>query len=184
MVTIDGARDFDDAVWAERLADDSGFRILVAIADVAHYVRPDSALDREAKLRGNSCYFPDRVLPMLPEALSNGWCSLVPHEDRGCLVADMRIDGEGRLTHRRFRRGIMRSAARLTYERVEAALKGEPDEELAPLVEPLLTPLRDAFEVLLAARERRERWISTCPSGSSSCPRTSARWSIFARESG
>lgn len=157
LVTIDGAdaRDFDDAVWAERLADDAGFHILVAIADVAHYVRPDSALDREAKLRGNSCYFPDRVLPMLPEALSNGWCSLVPHEDRGCLVADMRIDMEGRLTHRRFRRGIMRSAARLTYERVEAALKGAPDEELAPLVEPRLIPLRDAFEVLLAARERR-----------------------------
>lgn len=158
LVTIDGAdaRDFDDAVWAERLDDNSGgFRILVAIADVAHYVNPDSALDREARLRGNSCYFPDRVLPMLPEALSNGWCSLVPHEDRGCLVADLRIDGLGRLTHQRFRRGIMRSAARLTYEQVEAALNGQPDEVVAPLVEPVLHPLREAFEILQVARMQR-----------------------------
>ena len=105
LVTIDGAdaRDFDDAVWAERLADDAGFSILVAIADVAHYeagfARPG------AKLRGNSCYFLDESCPRRLEALSNGWCSLVPHEDRGCLVAEMRIDGEGQSTHRRFRRG-------------------------------------------------------------------------------
>ncbi|MGB1156011.1 MAG: ribonuclease R [Alphaproteobacteria bacterium] len=157
LVTIDGAdaRDFDDAVWAKRLPDDAGFRILVAIADVSHYVRPNSALDREAKKRGNSCYFPDRVLPMLPEALSNGWCSLVPHEDRGCLVADMTIDMQGKLIRKRFERGIMRSAARLTYERVEAALNGAPDDEIAPLVEPNLIPLRDAFTVLALAREQR-----------------------------
>lgn len=157
LVTIDGedARDFDDAVWAEALPEEAGFRILVAIADVSHYVRPQSALDREAKLRGNSCYFPDRVLPMLPEALSNGWCSLVPHEDRGCLVADMTIDTQGKLTAKRFERGIMRSAARLTYERVEAALNGNPDEEIEPLLESNLFPLKAAFEVLAKAREER-----------------------------
>lgn len=157
LVTIDGedARDFDDAVWAEALPGNTGFRILVAIADVSHYVRPQSALDVEAKRRGNSCYFPDRVLPMLPEALSNGWCSLVPHEDRGCLVADMTIDNHGKLTAKRFDRGIMRSAARLTYERVEAALNGNPDEEIEPLVEPNLVPLKAAYEVLAKAREER-----------------------------
>lgn len=157
LITIDGAdaRDFDDAVWAERLPEGKGYRILVAIADVAHYVRSGSALDTEAKKRGNSCYFPDRVLPMLPEALSNGWCSLVPHEDRGCLVADMTIDADGKLTKKRFERGIMRSAARLTYERVEAALLGAPDAEIAPLMAPVLLPLHEAFEILQAARETR-----------------------------
>lgn len=157
LVTIDGedARDFDDAVWAEALPNEAGFRILVAIADVSHYVRPQSALDQEAKRRGNSCYFPDRVLPMLPEALSNGWCSLVPHEDRGCLVADMTIDKDGKLTAKHFQRGIMRSAARLTYERVEAALNGNPDAEIEPLLEPNLIPLKAAFEVLAKAREER-----------------------------
>ena len=157
LVTIDGAdaRDFDDAVWSEALPNGQGFRIMVAIADVAHYVRPGSALDQEAQLRGNSCYFPDRVLPMLPEALSNGWCSLVPHEDRGCLVADMTIDMRGKLTSKRFQRGIMRSAARLTYERVEDALNGQPDAEIEPLLDTSLRPLKVAYEVLAAAREER-----------------------------
>lgn len=157
LVTIDGgdARDFDDAVWAEELPDGAGFNILVAIADVAHYVTPRSALDTEARLRGNSCYFPDRVLPMLPEALSNGWCSLVPHEDRGCLVAEMTIDGHGKLTAKRFKRGIMRSAARLTYERVEEALDGHPDADIEPLLETNLRPLKSAYEVLAKAREAR-----------------------------
>ena len=119
LVTIDGedARDFDDAVFAE--PDDSlspgGFRLIVAIADVAHYVLPGSALDRVARLRGNSVYFPDRVVPMLPEALSNGWCSLRPGEDRGCLFCEVRIDAGGRKLAHRFGRGLMRSAARLTY---------------------------------------------------------------------
>ena len=98
-----------------------GFRLVVAIADVAHYVQPGSALDQAARQRGNSVYFPDRVVPMLPEALSNGWCSLRPHEDRGCLFAEMRIDRDGRKTGHRFGRGLMRSAARLTYEQVQAA---------------------------------------------------------------
>ena len=121
LITIDGedARDFDDAVYAE--PDGEGFRLIVAIADVAHYVRPDSSLNRDARERGNSVYFPDRVVPMLPEELSNGWCSLRPDEDRGCLFVEMWVDKEGRKTRHKFGRGLMRSAARLTYELVEAA---------------------------------------------------------------
>jgi ribonuclease R len=121
LVTIDGedARDFDDAVYAEPQG--PGFRIIVAIADVAHYVRLGSALDHAARTRGNSVYFPDRVVPMLPEALSNGWCSLRPHEDRGCLFVELRIDADGRKTGHRFGRGLMRSAARVTYEAVQHA---------------------------------------------------------------
>ncbi len=125
LVTIDGedARDFDDAVFAE--PDDSlapgGFRLVVAIADVAHFVLPGSPLDHAARSRGNSVYFPDRVVPMLPEALSNGWCSLRPDEDRGCLFAELWIDAGGRKLAHRFGRGLMRSAARLTYEQVQQA---------------------------------------------------------------
>ncbi len=98
LVTIDGedARDFDDAVWAE--PDGDGHRLIVAIADVAHYVPSGSPLDRTAWDRGNSVYFPDRVVPMLPEALSNGWCSLRPQEERGCLFVEMQVDAEGRKT--------------------------------------------------------------------------------------
>lgn len=153
LVTIDGedARDFDDAVWAE--PDGDGWRVVVAIADVAHYVRPGSALDREAWARGNSVYFPDRVVPMLPEALSNGWCSLRPQEDRGCLFVDMRFDASGRKTGHRFGRGIMRSAARLTYEAVQRAHDAGTDPEgLAP---GHIARLYGAFRALLDARERR-----------------------------
>ena len=119
LVTIDGedARDFDDAVYAE--PEGNGFRLVVAIADVAHYVRPGSPLDHAARMRGNSVYFPDRVVPMLPEALSNGWCSLRPSEDRGCLYVELRIDARGRKLSHRFGRGLMRSAARLTYQQVQ-----------------------------------------------------------------
>jgi ribonuclease R len=115
LVTIDGedARDFDDAVFAE--PDGAGYRLIVAIADVAHYVRTGAALDQAARQRGNSVYFPDRVVPMLPEELSNGWCSLRPNEERGCLFVEMRISLEGRKLSHRFGRGLMRSAARLTY---------------------------------------------------------------------
>ncbi|MDO9501877.1 ribonuclease R [Falsiroseomonas sp.] len=153
LVTIDGedARDFDDAVWAE--PDGEGWRCLVAIADVAHYVTPDSALDREAWARGNSVYFPDRVVPMLPEALSNGWCSLRPDEPRGCLFVEMRVDRTGRKTAHRFGRGIMRSAARLTYEQVQAAKDGGTLPEGVPA--DLLGHLYGAFEALLADRARR-----------------------------
>jgi ribonuclease R len=149
LVTIDGedARDFDDAVYAE--ADGAGFRLIVAIADVAHYVRPGSALDKAAWTRGNSCYFPDRVVPMLPEALSNGWCSLRPNEDRGCLFVEMQVDATGKKTAHRFGRGLMRSAARLTYEQVQEAHDAGTETSLP------LWPLYAAFRVLLAARNAR-----------------------------
>jgi ribonuclease R len=125
LVTIDGedARDFDDAVWAEPDGE-NGWHAIVAIADVAHYVLPESALDTEAQRRGNSVYFPDRVVPMLPEHLSNGLCSLQPNVDRGCLVAHLWIDRSGRLKRYQFTRGLMRSAARLTYHQVENVLEG------------------------------------------------------------
>ena len=110
-----------------------GWRLLVAIADVAWYVRHDKPLDRAAYQRGTSVYFPDRVVPMLPEALSNHWCSLVPREDRPVLVAEMSIDAEGHLKRHRFHRAMMRSAARLTYTRVQRAIDGTPDAEIAPL---------------------------------------------------
>ncbi|MFN6953298.1 MAG: RNB domain-containing ribonuclease, partial [Acetobacteraceae bacterium] len=152
LVTIDGedARDFDDAVFAE--PDGQGWRIVVAIADVAHYVRPGGALDREAWARGNSVYFPDRVVPMLPEALSNGWCSLKPNEDRGCLFAEMRLDAEGRKLAHRFGRGIMRSAARLTYEQVQAAHDGMGPDAAPPHA---VAHLYGAFRALARAREAR-----------------------------
>ncbi|MGH6884006.1 MAG: ribonuclease R, partial [Hypericibacter sp.] len=160
LVTIDGedARDFDDAVWATE-DDDSknpgGWQVVVAIADVAHYVRPGSALDRAARDRGNSVYFPDRVVPMLPEELSNGWCSLKPNEDRGCLAVRMVFNLQGEKLSHRFYRGLMRSAARLTYNRMQAAIDGRPDELTAPLLEPVIKPLYGAFQALLAERERR-----------------------------
>jgi ribonuclease R len=160
LVTIDGpdARDFDDAVCAE--ADDDpgnpgGWRLLVAIADVAHYVRPGSALDRSAYLRGNSVYFPDRVVPMLPEALSNGLCSLKPHEPRACLAYQMRIDQNGQLLKSRLVRGLMRSVARLTYGQVQAAIEGVTDEVTAPLLDPVIRPLYGAYEALCKARAAR-----------------------------
>ncbi len=149
LVTIDGedARDFDDAVFAE--PDGSGFRLIVAIADVAHYVHPGSALDHAARTRGNSVYFPDRVVPMLPEALSNGWCSLRPNEDRGCLFVEVRIDADGRKRSHRFGRGLMRSAARLTYEKMQQAHDAGDDLGLP------LPHLYAAFRALLAARTAR-----------------------------
>jgi len=160
LVTIDGedARDFDDAVHAapdEDPKNPGGFVLTVAIADVAHYVRPGDALDRAAYWRGNSVYFPDRVVPMLPEALSNGLCSLKPEEDRGCLAVRMVIDAEGKKLRHRFTRALMRSSARLTYNQVQAAADGQPDETAAPLVESAIKPLYGAFRALLAARHKR-----------------------------
>jgi ribonuclease R len=155
LITIDGedARDFDDAVWAE--AHETGWRIMVAIADVGWYVRPNDALDKEAFKRGNSVYFPDRVVPMLPEALSNGWCSLKPNEERPCLAVEIKLDAEGNKLSHRFMRGLMKSAARTTYTRVQAAIDGEPDEAMGPLVEPVLKPLYGAWAALGKARARR-----------------------------
>ena len=141
LVTIDGedARDYDDAVWCERSR--SGWRLIVAIADVGHYVRPGSPLDAEARERGTSVYFPNRVLPMLPEALSNGLCSLVPHEDRLCLCCELRVNDAGRITRSRFFEGVMRSAARLTYREVGEFLarpEGRHEPKLEALRERLL----------------------------------------------
>jgi ribonuclease R len=160
LVTIDGAdaRDFDDAVFAEADSDPKnpgGFVLVVAIADVAHYVRSGDPLDRNAYWRGNSVYFPDRVVPMLPEELSNGLCSLKPSEDRGCLAVRMVIDAEGRKLRHRFMRGLMRSAARLTYEQAQAAADGRPDELTSPLLGPVIRPLYGAFRALLNERQRR-----------------------------
>ena len=160
LVTIDGsdARDFDDAVWAAPDPDPAhqgGWHLVVAVADVGHYVQPGDALDRAAGRRGNSVYFPDRVVPMLPEALSNGLCSLKPGEERPCLAVHLWIDREGRTRRHRFVRGLMRSAARLTYEQVQAARDGSPDDLTGPLVEPVIGPLYGAFGALLAARQQR-----------------------------
>ncbi len=154
LVTIDGAdaRDFDDAVFAEPIPS-GGHRLVIAIADVAAYVTHNSALDRQARERGNSCYFPDQVVPMLPEALSNGWCSLVPDEERGCLAVEVRIDDQGRKLSHRFVRGLMRSHARLTYHQVEEVIEGDAsDSDALPLIQNLLS----AYEALDQERHRRQ----------------------------
>jgi ribonuclease R len=159
LVTIDGAdaRDFDDAVWAEPDPDPKnrgGWHIVVAIADVAWYVRPSTALDREARRRSNSVYFPDRVVPMLPEALSNDLCSLKPGVDRACLAVHLWIDAAGRKRRHRFERGLMRSAARLTYEQVQATREGR-NEGGFPLSQERLAALYGAFAALATARAGR-----------------------------
>ena len=158
LVTIDGAdaRDYDDAVWAA--PDDEisgGWRLIVAIADVASYVKPGDALDRSAEDRGTSVYFPDRVVPMLPEALSNGWCSLVPDEARPCLAVEIRLDAQGAIRGHKFQRGLMRSAARLTYEQAQAAHDGYPDVDTDQLLYPGIQPLYGAYEALIRGRDKR-----------------------------
>jgi ribonuclease R len=157
LVTIDGedARDFDDAVYADVAR--GGFRLLVAIADVSHYVVPGSALDAEARERATSVYFPGRVIPMLPERLSNHLCSLMPEVERLCMVCDMNITGEGRVTRARFYPGLMRSSARLTYSRVAAALverKPATRQELAAAL-PVLETLHEVYRALRRHREGR-----------------------------
>ncbi|MBM3617824.1 MAG: ribonuclease R [Alphaproteobacteria bacterium] len=156
LVTIDGAdaRDFDDAVWAEPTKD-GGWHVLVAIADVAHYVHFGTALDNEAFLRGNSVYFPNRVVPMLPEALSNGLCSLNPNEDRYCLAVHLWIDNKGKTTKYEFVRGLMRSKARLTYEQVQAAHDGEPGMVPEAILKNVIEPLYGVFRVLDKRRQER-----------------------------
>ncbi len=161
LVTIDDhdARDFDDAVWAEPdpAADNpGGWHMVVAIADVAWYVRPGDALDRCALERGNSVYLPGCVLPMLPEALSNHWCSLKPGEDRPCLAVHLWIDGEGRALDHRFERALIRSTARLTYDQVQDARDGRPTEQTAALLETVITPLYGAYQALKAEAARRK----------------------------
>lgn len=156
LVTIDGAdaRDFDDAVFAEKLEDGS-FHLIVAIADVSYYVRPGSTLDDEAQKRGNSTYFPDRVVPMLPEALSNDLCSLRPNENRAAMAAHLWIDTNGKLTKYKIGRAIIRSAARLIYEQVQAAMDGQTDDLTAPLLTPVIKPLYEAYRILDKARQKR-----------------------------
>ncbi|WP_435257551.1 ribonuclease R [Thioclava sp. FR2] len=161
LVTIDpvDARDRDDAVYVEHdkeAGNPGGFVIWVAIADVAHYVRPGSALDREARKRGNSTYFPDRVVPMLPDVLSGDLCSLHEHVDRACLAVRMRIDAQGHKIGHRFVRGLMRSAASLNYEQVQTAIDGRPDDVTGPLLEPILKPLYAAYAALKHARTIRQ----------------------------
>ena len=158
LVTIDGetARDFDDAVFAER--DGRGYRLLVAIADVGHYVRPGEVLDREARERGTSVYFPRRVIPMLPEHLSNGLCSLNQHVERLTMVCEMAISKAGRVGSHKFYPAVIRSAARLTYTEVAVALYG-PDGEAKTTIDASLLPhlrcLDEVFRSLLNARKQR-----------------------------
>jgi ribonuclease R len=156
LATIDGAdaRDFDDAVYAE--ASKGGWRLLVAIADVSHYVRPGSALDAAARERATSVYFPSRVLPMLPEALSNHLCSLMPEVERACLVAELQVSREGKVTRASFHSALMRSAARLTYERAAAALIERDAKVRAALAPAVLASLESLHEVYRALRHRRE----------------------------
>jgi ribonuclease R len=161
LLTIDppDAKDHDDAVHA--VADDNpenrgGFVLTVAIADVAHYVTPDSALDREALIRGNSVYFPDRVVPMLPERISNDLCSLRPNEDRAAMAVRMVIDGNGRKRHHSFHRILMRSHAKLSYQQAQAAIDGKPDDTTQPILKDVLAPLWAAYRALAKARDARE----------------------------
>ena len=158
LVTIDGedARDFDDAVWAERTSG-GGWRLIVAIADVAHYVPKDSALDEEAQNRATSVYFPNRVVPMLPEALSNGLCSLNPAVDRLCIACEMRVSKQGKITRSRFFEGVMRSAARLTYTKVAdfLGLRNAPSQITDAAVAQSVTTLHEVYKALHAARVRR-----------------------------
>ena len=159
LITIDpaDAKDHDDAVHAEPdLDNEGGFIVTVAIADVAYYVRPGSAMDREAQKRGNSAYFPDRVVPMLPERISNDLCSLRPRENRAAMAVRMRFDKSGRKTGHSFHRVLMRSAEKLSYEQAQAAIDGHPDEIAGPLLEPVLEPLWAAYRCLERGRRARE----------------------------
>jgi ribonuclease R len=160
LLTIDpvDARDHDDAVHAAPDPDPhnaGGFVVHVAIADVAHFVRAGTKLDREAQLRGNSVYFPDRVVPMLPERISNDLCSLRELEDRACLVVRMIFDKGGTKRSHTFLRAMMRSAAKLSYQEAQAAIDGQPSERAAPLLDSALKPLWTAYGVLSKARDRR-----------------------------
>ena len=160
FITIDpaDARDHDDAVFAHpdpEPKNEGGWIVWVAIADVAAYVRPSSALDSEAREKGVSVYFPDRVEPMLPERLSNGLCSLREGENRACLAVRMVFDRNGRKVSHRFVRGLMRSAAKLSYEQAQAGADGTPDDKTGPLVDGIIKPLWSAYAVMLKGRNAR-----------------------------
>ncbi len=162
LVTIDGedARDFDDAIWAEPDTDPKnpgGFHLIVAIADVAYYVRPGSSLEHDAYERGNSVYFPDRVVPMLPEALSNNLCSLRPNEDRASLVCHLWINAKGDILSFHFARALIKSHARLTYTQVQAFLQGHfsSSDTIPEKVKSLIPILYDSYKALSKNREAR-----------------------------
>jgi ribonuclease R len=160
LLTIDppDARDHDDAVHAGPAPEadaPGGWLVTVAIADVAHYVRPGTRLDREALKRGNSVYFPDRVVPMLPEKISNDLCSLRENEERPCLAVRMLFDKSGTKIRHTFHRAIMRSRAKLSYHEAQAAFDGNPGEKAAALWDPALKPLYDAYQALARARDKR-----------------------------
>lgn len=161
LITIDphDAKDHDDAVYAEPdTSEDNagGVVVTVAIADVSYYVRPKSALDREALKRGNSVYFPDRVVPMLPERISNDLCSLREGVDRPALAVRMVFSAEGRKVRHTFHRIMMKSAAKLSYQQAQAAIDGQPDDKAGPLLEPILKPLWAAYATLKRGRDRRQ----------------------------
>jgi ribonuclease R len=160
LVTIDpeDAKDHDDAVWAapdQDPANEGGHIVIVAIADVCFYVRPGTSLDAEALKRGNSVYFPDRVVPMLPEKLSNDLCSLIEGVDRPCLAVRLVFDKNGHKVSHRFMRGMMRSAGKLSYVEAQAAIDGHPSAKTKPLLKPVLRPLWAAYETLKKARTQR-----------------------------
>ena len=160
LITVDGAdaRDFDDAIWAAPDDDPKnpgGWQVIVAIADVAHYVTYNSALDREARKRGNSVYFPDRVVPMLPEALSNNLCSLRPDQDRPVLAVTFVLDAKGKRLSHTFHRAMIRSVARVIYEDLQAAQDGEPNAQTAALLDDVIKPLYGAWGALMRARAAR-----------------------------
>ena len=183
FVTIDpaDARDHDDAVYAQRDEDpknEDGWIVWVAIADVAAYVRPNTSLDREARAKGNSTYFPDRVEPMLPERLSNGLCSLKEGENRATLAVRMVFDSDGRKLGHKFHRGLMRSHAKLSYEQAQAAIDGVEngggtDDTTGPILDAILRPLWNAYHTMLKGRLKRaplqidsaERRIRMSPDG-------------------
>ena len=156
LVTIDGAdaRDFDDAVYAEPAGE--GWKLIVAIADVSHYVRPDDALDNEARKRGTSTYFPDQVVPMLPEELSNGLCSLNPNVDRLCLVCEMKVSASGKVEKSKFYKGVMRSHARLTYSQVNEVVC-EQDKQAREEHAAILPQLEHLYRVYKAFEKARRR---------------------------
>jgi ribonuclease R len=161
LITIDphDAKDHDDAVYAEpdpSPDNPGGVIVTVAIADVSYYIRSKSALDREALKRGNSVYFPDRVVPMLPERISNDLCSLREGVDRPALAVRMVFSKEGRKASHTFHRIMMKSAAKLSYQQAQAAIDGKPDDKSGPMLEPILKPLWAAYAILKAGRDRRQ----------------------------
>ncbi len=161
LITIDpwDARDHDDACFVEADEDPAnagGFIIWVAIADVAAYVKPNTALDNEARKRGNSTYFPDRVVPMLPDRLSGDLCSLHEGVDRACIAVAMRIDAQGQKIGHEFHRGLMKSVASLNYEEVQDAIDGQPNDKTAPLMQEIIRPIYAAYAALVKARALRQ----------------------------